>query len=624
MCTLFYLQDAIRFFLGVFLLIVVFLFGQTSVYAQYETAPVSFYQQHLSTVNEVNFSEDESTPLQGQWLFYPKQFLTGTSPAPVFIPKVINLPASFKELTGSNENYGTFVGYFKIPKEFIGRRIGIKIPNQYGAYRVYLNGDFLVRVGEIGKSSAEHVTENAPRIAYFVAENEYFTLAIQASSFSSLHGGLENPMHIGVAKVINRQFQQLMMSIAMVCGAVLGIGLFTILFAVFRGSKVRNSPSIFVFGIFIVFLALHNLFSAPYAYTVFTDINWLWGTRLEYLFTYFAILFFISYIYLLSPRYLHRLIYQIAMLLLTLNISVTLVSVPEVFARLALYCSPFGLVVLINFAYGFYLTLKHHETYSVLNLCAVIFLCITFLNDFLLMMNWIDTVNLSFISTSVYALLIMLQQSRNYAYQTYHTEQLNNNLMELNRLLDQKVQSRTEQLHALNAKLEHQVQTDALTGAYNRRALNAEIQVRFLETQRQHQGTLIFAMLDVDYFKNYNDYYGHLKGDDILRNLVQVISDNLPSSAFLARYGGEEFAVVMQNVPFQVSVELMNTVLDAIRQQGFEHHNRQDHKNFVTVSVGMAFMDRQHRYIDIHALMKAADVKLYEAKHSGRDQLKVI
>ena len=131
-------------------------------------------------------------------------------------------------------------------------------------------------------------------------------------------------------------------------------------------------------------------------------------------------------------------------------------------------------------------------------------------------------------------------------------------------------------------------------------------------------------MLDVDYFKNYNDYYGHLKGDDILRNLVQVISDNLPSSAFLARYGGEEFAVVMQNVPFQVSVELMNTVLDAIRHQGFEHHNRQDHKDFVTVSVGMAFMDRQHRYIDIHALMKAADVKLYEAKHSGRDQLKVI
>ena len=302
MCTLFYLQDAIRFFWGALLLIVVFLFGQTSVYAQYETAPVSFYQQHLSTVNEVNFSEDESTPLQGQWLFYPKQFLTGTSPVPVFIPKVVNLPASFKELTGSNENYGTFVGYFKIPKAFIGRRIGIKIPNQYGAYRVYLNGDFLVRVGEIGKSSAEHVTENAPRIAYFVAENEYFTLAIQASSFSSLHGGLENPMHIGVAKVINRQFQQLMMSIAMVCGAVLGIGLFTILFAVFRGSKVRNSPSIFVFGIFIVFLALHNLFSAPYAYTVFTDINWLWGTRLEYLFTYFAILFFISYIYLLCTR----------------------------------------------------------------------------------------------------------------------------------------------------------------------------------------------------------------------------------------------------------------------------------------------------------------------------------
>lgn len=598
------------------------LFGQTSVFAQYETASPSFYQKHIGNINELHFSEKTSTPLQGQWLFYPKQFVTETSA--VLVPKVVSLPASFKDLTGTYENYGTFVGYFKIPKEFIGRRIGIKIPNQYGAYRVYLNGDFLLRLGEIGTSADKQLTENAPRLAYFVAENEYFTLAFQASSFSSAHGGLENPMRIGLSTVINRQFQQLMMSIAMVCGAVFGIGLFTILFAMFRGSKVSNSQSIFVFGIFIIFLALHNMFSAPYAYTVFTDISWLWGTRLEYLFTYLAILFFITYMYLLNRRYLKPIIYQIAMLLLSLNIAVTLVSVPEVFERLALYCSVFSLLVIANFAYGFYLTVKHHEQYSVLNLCAVVFLGITFFNDFLLMMNWIDSINLSFISTSVYALLIMLQQSRNYAYHTYYTEQLNNNLLELNRLLDQKVKSRTEQLHELNAKLEHQVRTDALTGAYNRRALNAEIQERFSETIRQEQGTLIFVMLDVDYFKNYNDYYGHLKGDDILQQLVKIISKILPASAFLARYGGEEFAVVMQNVPFKVSVALMNDVLEAIRQQQLEHCNRPDNKNYITVSMGLACMDRQHRYSDIHELMKSADVKLYEAKQAGRDQLKII
>lgn len=617
-----YLHDAIRFFWIFLLLSCAIIFGHSSAHAQYEPAPPSFYQQHSEYINSVDFTEDSSVPLQGQWLFYPQQFLTESSA--VLAPRVVSLPASFKELTGSNQNYGTFVGYFKMPKAFIGRRIAIKIPNQYGAYRVYLNGDLLVRLGEVGKTPAAQVTENAPRIAYFVAENEYFTLSIQASNFSALHGGIENPMRIGVAQVINRQFQQLMMSIAMVCGAVLGIGLFTILFAVFRGSKQRNSKSIFVFGIFIVFLALHNMFSAPYAYTAFTNISWLWGTRLEYLFTYCAILFFISYIHLLNRRYLHPLNYQTAMLLLALNIAVTLVSAPEIFEPLALYSSAFSLSVLANFAYGFYQTLKHGEAYSALNLCAVIFLCVTFLNDFLLMMNWIDSVNLSFISTSLYALLIMFQQSRNYAYHTYYTEQLNNTLMELNSLLDQKVKARTEQLHELNAKLEHQVKIDALTGAYNRRALNDEIQQRFAETLRQHHGTLIFAMLDVDYFKNYNDYYGHLKGDEILQQLVQVISARLPPSAFLARYGGEEFAIVMQNVPFPAAAELLDAVLDAVRRQRFEHCHRQDAKAYVTISMGVACMHRQQRYADIHALMKSADAQLYAAKQAGRDRLQAV
>ena len=615
-----YLHDAIRIFQGLLLLSCVIVFGQTAVFAQYEPVPASFYEKYRDSINDVQFTENSSTQLPGQWLFYPRHFLTESSA--ILAAQPVFLPASFKELTGSNENYGTFVGYFKIPKEFTGRRIAIKIPNQYGAYRVYLNGDFLMRLGEVGTSPDTQVSENAPRIAYFVAEKEYFTLAIQASNFSSLHGGLENPMRIGLSKTINRQFQQLMMSVSVICGIVLGVGLFTILFSVFRGSTQRNSKSIFVFGIFIVFLALHNFFSAPYAYTAVTEINWLWGTRLEYLFTYFTVVFFISYIHLLNARYLHRLIYQIAMLLLGLNIGVTLVAQPEVFERLALYCSVFSLFVLANFIYGFYQTLKLKEAYSVLNLCAVIFLCVTFLNDFMLLMNWIDSVNLSFVSTSLYALLIMFQQSRNYAYQTYHTEQLNNNLMELNALLDQKVKSRTEQLHELNAKLEHQVKVDALTGAYNRRALNDEIQERFAEAKRLPHGTLMFAMLDVDYFKNYNDYYGHLKGDEILKQLVQVIAKTLPASAFLARYGGEEFAIVMQNVPLQVSVDLMDKVMNAIRLAQFEHCKRGDHKNFVTVSMGMACMDREQHYKDIHALMKAADEKLYEAKQAGRDQLK--
>ena len=97
------------------------------------------------------------------------------------------------------------------------------------------------------------------------------------------------------------------------------------------------------------------------------------------------------------------------------------------------------------------------------------------------------------------------------------------------------MQERTEQLSLLNEKLEIQIKTDALTGAYNRRALNEEIQRLYFETLQSKRHILVFAMLDVDYFKKYNDHYGHLKGDQILRNLVKVLQNTLPKNAFVSR-----------------------------------------------------------------------------------------
>lgn len=480
----------------------------------------------------------------------------------------------------------------------------------------------MLRLGEISQTPAQQVTEKAPKIASFVPKSEYFSLSIQVSNYTHLHGGLEKPLRIGLSSTINRQFMAQMMSIAMVCGAVLGLGLFTIMFSIFRGAAQRNSRSIFIFGIFIIFLALHNLFSAPYPYTIFTDIGWLLGSRLEYLFTFLAVFFFITYMHLFNPRYLKHAIYYVGIGLLMLNIAVTLLSAPEVFQRLAIYSSIYGLVVGGNFIYGFYQTLSQRFAYSRLTLCAVFFLCVTVLNDYLLLLNVIESIHLSFISTSLYALLIMFQQSRHYAHQTCHTEQLNNELLGLNSSLDQKVRERTEQLHQLNSKLEQQVNIDALTEAFNRRALNHEIQRRFDLLVHEPQHRLAFAMIDVDYFKNYNDYYGHLKGDEILRQLVATIQAVLPENGYLARYGGEEFAILLSGLSSEAVDEILEQVLYAVRDQQLEHLNRADLKKYVTVSIGVAYRDATHYFSDIHALMKTADQYLYDAKIAGRDQLK--
>ncbi len=144
----------------------------------------------------------------------------------------------------------------------------------------------------------------------------------------------------------------------MISGAVLGVGLFTLMFSAFSLANGGKTKLMFIFGLFIVFLALHNLFSPPYAYTTFLNLSWSWGIRLEYLFSFLAILFFLSYMFLLSSRYLHRWVYSAAMLLLSFNIGVTLWAEPTIFQQFAFYSSFFFVLVLANFAYGFYQTLR--------------------------------------------------------------------------------------------------------------------------------------------------------------------------------------------------------------------------------------------------------------------------
>lgn len=96
------------------------------VLAQYESAPKSYYL-HQQLLNSVQFTEDKTSILSGQWLFYPQQLIQ--EPSAVLTSNTVELPASFEDLMGNANTYGTFIGHFQIPKEFLGRSIAIWIPN---------------------------------------------------------------------------------------------------------------------------------------------------------------------------------------------------------------------------------------------------------------------------------------------------------------------------------------------------------------------------------------------------------------------------------------------------------------------------------------------------------------
>jgi diguanylate cyclase (GGDEF)-like protein len=159
------------------------------------------------------------------------------------------------------------------------------------------------------------------------------------------------------------------------------------------------------------------------------------------------------------------------------------------------------------------------------------------------------------------------------------------------------------QRELLAARLELTARTDALTGLPNRRAWDEELEREILHAART-ETPLCMALLDLDFFKQFNDLNGHTAGDSHLKEVAAVWRTRLRSADLIARYGGEEFAVLLTATDTAQSREVVETLRNSVP---FDE----------TVSAGIAQWDGTESGAELFA---RADAALYEAKRSGRDR----
>ncbi len=167
-------------------------------------------------------------------------------------------------------------------------------------------------------------------------------------------------------------------------------------------------------------------------------------------------------------------------------------------------------------------------------------------------------------------------------------------------------------------RLEKLVNTDALTQIANRRCFDEKLAQKWLCLRREQQN-LSLLLFDVDYFKRYNDHYGHQQGDDCLIQLAQSVQKVIHRPAdLLARYGGEEFVVILPNTFPQGAIAIAEKIHQAIKKLNIPHQTSEvgDH---VTVSIGIAnLIPSLEQSFEI--LIHQADKALYLAKNRGRNQ----
>lgn len=223
--------------------------------------------------------------------------------------------------------------------------------------------------------------------------------------------------------------------------------------------------------------------------------------------------------------------------------------------------------------------------------------------------------------------LITLDQNRQELANLYFTVKIaRDELQKLVEIRTQELEEEIEErkkaeknLKAANQQLEYLASIDGLTQIPNRRSFDAHLQQEWSRMSREKL-YLSLILIDVDCFKQYNDYYGHQTGDDCLKQVAIALESTVKRTGDLvARYGGEEFVVILPNTDTQGALQIAEQMRLSVAQTSLPHANSAV-SSFVTISLGIASLIPSQD-ISQARIIELADRALYQAKQQGRDRI---
>ena len=187
-------------------------------------------------------------------------------------------------------------------------------------------------------------------------------------------------------------------------------------------------------------------------------------------------------------------------------------------------------------------------------------------------------------------------------------------------MFDISERKKTEQeLAALQRKLEEYSFQDGLTGVANRRMFDKVMEESWYDALRQRR-PLSLLLIDIDYFKQYNDLHGHLQGDECLRQVGEVLaSAALRPKDFVARFGGEEFVMVLPETPAESAARVADRCRNLLLKKQIPHGDSRAGQ-LVTISIGVGTIV-PGREDDLNTFLDDVDQKLYQAKRDGRNRV---
>jgi len=193
-------------------------------------------------------------------------------------------------------------------------------------------------------------------------------------------------------------------------------------------------------------------------------------------------------------------------------------------------------------------------------------------------------------------------------------------MVEKNQQLEGQLETSVEQVSELKKNLDNvrkEALTDGLTGVANRKAFDKNIS-DLVEEATQNQTPLVLMMLDIDFFKKFNDAYGHQIGDQVLKLVARTLVENVKGRDIVARYGGEEFAVLLPETPAAAGLKVADMLRRSVESKEVVNKTSNEALGRITLSLGVA------EYIPgegVSDMIERADAALYMSKKTGRNRV---
>jgi len=199
-------------------------------------------------------------------------------------------------------------------------------------------------------------------------------------------------------------------------------------------------------------------------------------------------------------------------------------------------------------------------------------------------------------------------------------EQLQVRLIAASRMnsLHRQLNEQNAELEKLNRELFAASRRDPLTRLGNRLRLREDLETLSAQVERYGHGYCVM-LCDIDFFKKYNDTYGHLAGDEVLEKVAGMISENLRRGDMAYRYGGEEFLIILPEQTLEFASSTAERLRHRVEELAIPHEPKRP-PGIVTISVGLAALSPGERK-PVEELLKEADAALYSAKEAGRNRV---